>query len=100
MLPTDSIRLRLSFENSKAQLELRMKQWKILKKNRSSDMSFIAARAKQRADLGKETVFRVGGLEVSRQSIQRFTRRMVSQELEAISPRAGMFKDVRGTQSQ
>lgn len=100
-MPTDSIGLRLSSENSEKQLKMRMAKWKFAKNLKSSEMSFIVARAKQRADEeGKETVFRIRGLEVSREKIERFTRKKVPQELEAISPRARMFKDVRETQSR
>jgi hypothetical protein len=100
MSPTDSIGLRLSSENSERQLRMRMKNWKIRKRLNSSEMSFIVACAKQRADLGQETAFLVRGSEVSREKINRFTKENVLQELEAIYPRACMFNDVGETQSR
>ncbi|KAH7370147.1 hypothetical protein BKA65DRAFT_561633 [Rhexocercosporidium sp. MPI-PUGE-AT-0058] len=71
---------------SMALLKHRMVKWGFPKYIKPSEMSFIVAKAKQQAELGKETVFRVRGSKVSDVEIKRSMRQKMPQELEVISP--------------
>ena len=73
-----------------------LRKWGLRKNLKVSEITFIIAKAKERASVGKDTDFFFNGKQIPKMKIKKLEGRLPLSALNSPHPYSGIFKSLRG----